>query len=125
MVNGENKSQLVLSREAVLLDTRKEGVTHMEQSKPPTPRAVQRLFERGPDSISFYSDFTQVINTGHEIVFQFYETIPGPPGPDGAIQTAISRLRSTITVSINLANNFANNLLKQTQIEVLKTEPPK
>jgi hypothetical protein len=97
----------------------------MEQTKPPEPQQLQRLFEQGPDLISFYSDFTQVINTGNEIIFQFYETIPGPPGPGGAIQTARSRLRATITVSMALAKNFANNLLKQTQIEALKTEPPK
>ena len=97
----------------------------MEQNKSPEPQTIQRLFEQGPDLISFYSDFTQVVNTGHEIVFQFYETIPGTPGPGGAIQMVRSRLRSTITVSIALAKNLANNLLQQTQIGALKTEPPK
>jgi len=63
------------------------------------------------------------VNTGHEIVFQFYETIPGLPGPEGSIKTVRSRLRTTITVSTELAQNFANNLLKQ--IEQLKPEPPK
>ncbi|MBU2026551.1 MAG: hypothetical protein KJ814_02900, partial [Proteobacteria bacterium] len=120
----KNKSQPILSREIVLLDT-KEGVTHMEQSKPPDHQIVQRFFEQGPDSISIYSDLSQVVNTGHEIVFQFYETIPGAPGPDGAIQTVRSRLRATITVSIAHAKNFANNLLMQTQIDALKVEPQK
>jgi hypothetical protein len=83
---------------------------------------IQRLFEQGPDSVSFYSDFTQAINTGHEMVFQFYETIPGPPGADGRMQSVRSRLRATITVSLSLATNFANNLLAQAKAAA--TTPP-
>jgi len=97
----------------------------MEQNKPLEPQIAQRIFEQGPDSTSFYSDFAQAINTGNEIVFQFYETIPGVPGTGGTIQMVRSRLRATITVSMALAKNFSNNLLLQTNIETLKKEPPK
>lgn len=74
---------------------------------------IQRIFEQGPDSVSFYCDLTQVLNTGHEMVFQFYETIPGTPGPTGSIQSVRTRLRATITTSPAQAKNIANNLLAQ------------
>ena len=44
---------------------------------------VTRIFEQPADAISLYSDFAQIMGTGHEVVLQFYETIPGPPGPGG------------------------------------------
>lgn len=83
---------------------------------------VQRFYEQGSDSVSFYSDLAQVINTGNEIVFQFYETIPGAPGPTGVIQSAKSRLRATITLSLQHAKNIANNVITQLpdQVEVKK-----
>jgi len=79
----------------------------------PVHQAVQRLFEQGPDAISFYTDFAQVINTGNEVVFQFYETIPGPPGPNGQILNVRTRLRATVQLNITHALNLANNILGQ------------
>jgi len=81
-------------------------------------QTVNRLFEQGTEAITFYSDFAQVLSTGHEVVIQFYETIPGPPTPDGKISTVRSRLRSTITVSYAHAVNIGNLLLKQKQLGV-------
>jgi len=93
----------------------------MAQDTPQTEQQqVNRIFEQGPDSVSFYSDAAQVFNTGHEVVLQFYETIPGAPGPGGKIQLVKSRLRATITISMGHASNIGNLLLKQTQI---KTTP--
>lgn len=46
---------------------------------------IERFYEHPPDAISFFSDIAQVINTGNEILLQFYETIPGPPGVEGVI----------------------------------------
>lgn len=85
----------------------------MAEKKPEEQQVVNRLFEQGPDAISFYSDFAQVFNTGHEIVLQFYETIPGTPGPGGNIQSIRTRLRSTIYLSHAHAANIGNLLLKQ------------
>ncbi len=82
-------------------------------------QAVTRLFEQGPEAVSFYSDFSQIINTGSEIVFQFYETIPGPPGPNGLIPNVRTRLRATIQFSSAHALNLANNILNQAK------QPPK
>jgi len=60
---------------------------------------AQRVFEQPADAISFYSDFAQVVATGNEILLQFYETIPGPPGADGLVQMVRTRLRATVIVS--------------------------
>jgi hypothetical protein len=60
---------------------------------------AQRVFEQPADAISFYSDLAQVIATPNEVLLQFYETIPGPPGPDGLVQTARTRLRATVMLS--------------------------
>ncbi len=61
----------------------------------------------------------QVANTGHEIVLQFYETIPGvPEPPDGKIQSAKTRLRATITISKEHAANVGNLLLQQMQVDM-------
>ncbi len=57
----------------------------MAQNDFPTAIQVNRIYEQGPDSVSFYSDVAQIVNTGHEVVLQFYETIPGAPGPDSKI----------------------------------------
>ncbi|MCK4792338.1 MAG: hypothetical protein KAV87_51890 [Desulfobacteraceae bacterium] len=93
-----------------------------QDTPPPGLQQVNRIFEQGPDSVSFYSDAAQVFNTGHEVVLQFYETIPGAPGPGGKIQLVKSRLRATITISMGHASNIGNLLLKQIQI---KATPPK
>lgn len=76
---------------------------------------VNRVFEQPSDAISLYSDFAQILGTGHEVVFQFYETIPGTPGPGGQVQTVRTRLRATITVSIAHASNLGRLLIKQSQ----------
>jgi len=73
---------------------------------------INRIFEQPPDAISFYSDFAQILATGHEVVMQFYETIPGAPGPGGKIQIARSRLRGTVVVSKSHAANIGRLLLQ-------------
>jgi hypothetical protein len=70
------------------------------------------VFEQPADGISLYSDFAQIVGTGQEVVLQFYETIPGPPGPGGQIQMVRTRLRATITVSKAHAANIGNLLHK-------------
>jgi len=72
---------------------------------------IPRLFEQPPDAISFYADFGQVMDTGNEIMIQFYETIPGPPDPGGNIKHVKSRLRATITVSFKHALNIGKLLV--------------
>lgn len=76
---------------------------------------INRVFEQPPDALSFYSDFAQVIGTGSEVLLQFYETIPGPPGPGGTIQMVRSRLRSTVVISKAHAVNIGGLLLKQAE----------
>jgi len=71
----------------------------------------KRIFEQLPDAISFFSDFAQIINTGKEIVIQFYETIPGLPGPEGHILGVKTRLRATITIGLEHAKIIGNLLL--------------
>ena len=86
----------------------------MAQDSQPEASALQvtRLFEQPPDSISFYCDLGQVLGTPNEVVMQFYETIPGPPGQGGQIQTVRSRLRATVTLSRQHAGNIGSSLLK-------------
>lgn len=74
---------------------------------------LSRIFEQPPDFVSFYSDYALVLATGNELVLQFYETVPGPPGPDGKIMQVRTRLRATITVSEAHAKNLGNLLLKE------------
>ena len=76
---------------------------------------MSRLFEQPSDSISFYTDFGQVVQTGNEIVLQFYETIPGLPDPDGGIKNVRSRLRATITLSIPHARTIGKLLVEKTK----------
>lgn len=76
---------------------------------------ISRVFEQPPDALSFYSDFAQVIGTGSEVVLQFYETIPGAPGPGGTIQMVRSRLRSTVVISKAHAGNIGRLLLKHAE----------
>jgi len=79
------------------------------------PAQIERVFEQPPDAISLYSDLAQVIRSAHEIVFQFYESIPGPPGPDGTMTLVRTRLRATITVSIPHAANIGDILRTRTE----------
>lgn len=73
-----------------------------------------RIFEQPSDALSFYSDFAQVIRTGHEILLQFYETIPGPPSPpEGAVTIVRTRLRVTIVVGAAHATNIGKLLLQR------------
>jgi len=74
---------------------------------------AQRLFEQPADSASFYSDMAQVVSTGNEVILQFYETIPGPPGADGNITVVRTRLRATVTVSVKHAANIGNLLIQR------------
>jgi hypothetical protein len=88
----------------------------MEQEKSSKPTHINRIFEQPEGAISCYSDFAQVVGTGNEVVLQFYETIPGTPGPGGQIQMIRTRLRATISVSVAHAKNIGNLLIKQAGI---------
>ena len=89
---------------------------------------LPRLYEQPPDAISFYSDMTQVSNTGQEVLLQFYETIPGAPGPDGITQVR-SRLRATVIISLHHAANLENLLRGQREqvggVQEAQTPPVK
>ena len=87
----------------------------MAPEESPGGMQINRVFEQAPDAISLYADFAQVIGTGNEVVLQFYETIPGTPGPGGQIQMVRTRLRATITVSIPHAINIGGLLMKQAE----------
>ena len=78
--------------------------------------SLERSFEQPSDAITFYSDFAQVINTGNEILLQFYESIPGPPTIDGNMAKIRSRLRATITISFKHAQNIGNLLIQEGKI---------
>lgn len=86
-----------------------------KQKKKEAPVTMERVFEQPPDAISFYCDIGQVLATGNEIVLQFYETIPGPPGPDGKITRVRSRLRATVILSLPHAANIGKHLIKKTK----------
>ena len=87
----------------------------MAQQRQPGAQKAQRIFEQPPDAISLYSDIVQILATGHEIIMQFYETIPGPPGSGGQVEVVRTRLRATIAVSIPHATNIGNLILEQIQ----------
>ena len=89
----------------------------MEKESEKIEIQASRIYEQPPDAISLYSDMVQIIGTGHEVVIQFYETIPGTPGPGGQIQVVRTRLRATITVSKAHASNIGSLLLKQIQAQ--------
>ena len=74
---------------------------------------VKRVWEQPPDAISLYSDVAQVLSTGNEVMLQFYETIPEPPGAEGRITEAKSRLRATVVLSHTHALTLGTTLLKQ------------
>jgi hypothetical protein len=87
----------------------------MASEESPGGMQINRVFEQPPDAISMYADVAQVIGTGNEVVLQFYETIPGTPGPGGQIQLVRTRLRATITLSIPHAINIGSLLMKQAE----------
>jgi hypothetical protein len=86
----------------------------MVQEKP-SPLEISRVFEQPEGSLSFYSDVAQVMGTGNEVLLQFYETIPGPPGPSGTMQLVRTRLRATIVVSYAHAANIGNLLIQHSK----------
>lgn len=86
-----------------------------EEVKTQGEMQIERIFEQPPDAVSFYCDMGQVFSTGNEIVLQFYEVIPGPPGPGGLITKVRTRLRATVTFSIPHARNIGNLLLQKTE----------
>lgn len=74
--------------------------------------SAKRLFQEPDDAIAFYSDFTQVIATGNEILLQFYESIPGLPTEKG-IETVNTRLKATVSLSNAHATNIGKLLLEK------------
>jgi len=86
-----------------------------QEVKTPQEVEIERVFEQPPDAVSFYCDMGQVFSTGNEIVLQFYEVIPGPPGPGGNITKVRTRLRATVTFSKLHARNIGNLLLQRTE----------
>jgi len=76
---------------------------------------VQRIYEQPAEPLAFYSDLTQIIQTGHEITIQFYESIPGPPSNNGTIVSVRTRLKSTVTLSISHASNIGKILLQKVE----------
>jgi hypothetical protein len=91
-----------------------------EIEKPVTFQEVSRTYEQPFEAISFYCDLAQVINTGHEIVVQLYETIPGPPLPSGQISKVITRLRATVTLGSRHAQNLGKMLVERVAQEPIK-----
>ncbi len=84
---------------------------------------VTRVFEQPEGAPSFYADFAQVTGTGHEVILQFYETIPGPPGPGGQVQMVRTRLRATIIISIPHAVNIGKLLLEHGKVSPTFPQP--
>ena len=84
---------------------------------------VKRTFAQTPDFVSFYSDYTQVVGTGHEVMVQFYETIPGlPTGDAKSVRDVATRLRASITVSPKQAANIGELLIKQSKKAASESE---
>ncbi len=74
---------------------------------------AKRVFEQPPDAISLYSDMAQIMATEHEVLLQFYETIPKAPGAEGEITEVTSRLRATVILSPAHAVNVGKLLLRR------------
>ena len=74
---------------------------------------IQRLYEQSPDALSMYSEIAHIVGTRNEVIIQFYETIPGIPGPSGAAETMTTRLKATITMSFAHAANLGRILLER------------
>ena len=88
----------------------------MEQEKNTSEgQMIERIFEQPADSVSFYSDLGQVFGTGHEVMLQFYETIPGPPDREQKITKVRTRLQATITISYSHAQNLGKLLLEKSK----------
>jgi hypothetical protein len=87
----------------------------MEEAKSVPKDAVhaQRIFEQPPEAVSFYCELAQIMATENEVTMQFYEAVPGPPGPAGNITTIRSRLRATITFSHRHARNLGKLLTEK------------
>lgn len=83
---------------------------------------ITRTFEQGPNVPSFYSDVAQVVSTGSEVILQFYETIPHPPGSSGRIEAARSQLRATVVLSPNHARRLGTVLLEKLGVRVVPQE---
>ena len=75
--------------------------------------SAKRVMEQPPDAISLYSDYAQILGTGHEVILQFYETIPKPPNVEGKTVEVTTRLRATVVLSPSHALKVGQLLLKQ------------
>jgi len=82
----------------------------------PSPQQVTRIFEENPAAASFYSDFSQIVGTEHEVYLQFYETIPGAPNAAGQVTQVRTRLRATIMLSRPHAQNLVRSLQQQVAV---------
>ena len=81
------------------------------QPREGTAAQVRRNFEQSPNALSVYSDYAQIIGTDNEVILQFYETIPGIPGPGGASEMVTTSLKATIVVSLAHAANIGRLIL--------------
>jgi hypothetical protein len=85
-------------------------------------KSLERVFEQPPDAVVCYSDLVQMTGSEHEIVIQFYESIPGPPQqPSGGPANVKSRLRASVIVSREHAAKIGNGLL---QASATSVKPP-
>lgn len=78
---------------------------------------AERFFEQLPDAISFFSDFAQIARTENEIIMQFYETIPGPPEPEGHITKVRTRLKATIMIGLTHAQTIGKLLTEKAEVK--------
>jgi hypothetical protein len=86
---------------------------------------ANRVFEQPPDAMVCYADIAQILATDHEVILQFYESIPGPPSPpSGQISIVRTRLRASVILSLAHARNMAENLLKQAGSKESKPAEP-
>jgi hypothetical protein len=83
---------------------------------------ARRLMEQPTDAIALYSDYAQILATEHEVVLQFYETIPRPPDLQGNIAEVTTRLRATVVLSPAHALNVGKLLLRQ--LEAITPDRP-
>jgi predicted RecB family endonuclease len=88
---------------------------------------AQRVYEQPPDALVCYSDMAQLTASEHEVIVQFYESIPGPPHAGGGPQSVRTRLRATIIVSKSHAAKIAAGLLQASSSTVTPPvkQPPK
>lgn len=78
---------------------------------------ILRTFEQPDNAPSFFSDLAQVTATGNEVIVQFYETMPGPPDPEGNIKKVKTTLRANVIISLAHAKNLGKLLLEKTAAE--------